>query len=72
MSPYTYESSSPKIGFFPTGPVSPNAFAGFHQSATPIGSMLGRVLMPSSAQNIPNKSNFGGSFTLRNVLGKRN
>jgi len=72
MSPYNYEPTSPKFGFFPTGTTSPNAFAGFHQSAPPIGSMLGKVLMPSSAQNVPNTSNLGGSFTLKNVLGKRN
>lgn len=72
MSPYSYEPSSPKIGFFPTGPTSPNAFAGFHQSATPMSSMLGRVLMPSSSQNIQNTSNLGGTFTLRNAFGKRN
>ena len=73
MSPYTYEPTAPKVGFFfATGPASPNAFAGFHQSATPIGSVLGKVLIPSSAQNVPSNSNFGGTFTLKNVLGKRN
>jgi hypothetical protein len=72
MSPYNYEpSSSPRSGFFPMGPASPNAFAGFHQSAVPIGSMLGKVLRPSSSQNIPNTSNLGGTFTLKNVLRKR-
>jgi len=74
MSPYySYEPSTPKVGFFPTGPMAPNAFAGFYQSAAPIGSVLGKVLMPSSAQNIPNTSDsLGGTFTLKNVLGKRN
>jgi len=72
MSPYyNYEPSTPKIGFFATGPMAPNAFAGFRQSANPIGSVLGKVLMPSSAQNIANNSGFGGTFTLKNVLGKR-
>lgn len=72
MSRYSYEPSSPKYGFFPTGPTSPNAFAGFHQSANPLGSMLGKVLRPSSAQNIPNTSNMGGGFALNNTIRKRN
>jgi len=72
MSPYNYEPTTPKFGFFPTGPTSPNAFAGFHQSAIPISSMLGKVFMPPSMQNIQNASHLGGTFTLGDVCGKRN
>lgn len=73
MSSHTYEPSTPtKVGLFPIAPMSPNAFAGFHQSASPIGSMLGKVLTRSSAQNLPNGSNSDRTFGLKIVRRKRN
>lgn len=75
MSSYSYESpTSPKFGFFPTGPASPNAFAGFHSSSSPMCAALGKALMPSSAQNVPQNNNSGpgySSFSLKRLGSKK-
>lgn len=77
MSSYSYTSppSSPIASFFPTGPASPNAFAGFHQNPRDAHNMYASLSSRGGAasasscgtQSSQNSSN-GGSGTLKRLM----
>lgn len=66
-SNYSYSSppSSPMASFFPTGPASPHAFAGFHQSPRD-GHAMYAALAPSSQANVP-----AGASTMKKFLQRK-